>query len=182
MKKIIIIFISLLLLCGCEKPNVPEEKPKEEVIEEVVEEEVVEETYLVELDDTQMKLLTDMYITETLANYEADGNTYTIKLEDKEKILAELDKEFNEDLLEILDGLDYLDDLYHSKDYQLYRVYFYDLNDCDAFTLNYLKLCFELGKIYNKFSERNVDIFAMYYKNGTDKEVASYNSWDIGIK
>lgn len=152
---------------------------KEEVIVEE-EQEVVEETYLVELDDTQKKLLTDSFLTETLAKYEADGNTYTIKLEDKEQILTELDGMFESELLNIVDTMD-IDEIYNDKTYGLFRVYFSNADDCNLFTMYFLKYCFEMGKIYNKFNGNDVPIIAIYYVNNVEvKSYASFMLDEIG--
>lgn len=181
MKKFIIVLSSIFLLFGCssldESEDVEETKIKDEniIVEDV---DSVEEasTYTVELTETQCGMM-ERYQTETLSKYTLEDNKYVIELDDKETILNELDAVFNNDLMLILDGTDYLDDLYHSKDYTLFRVYFYDLNMLDVFTQNYLLYCFELGKIYNKFDGKNNSTPAMiYYKNGSDVKLQTYSS------
>lgn len=170
---IVVIVLASFIATNSRKDKETEVQEQEEVIEEVIEQE--ENEYVVELNDVQISLL-ERYDIETLKNYQLDGNTYTISKDDKEQILKELDEAFQEDLKVIREGNFYLDDLYNSKDYQLFRVYFYDTDDFDTFTQNYLKYCFEIGDMYKKFDGHNAIVNAIYYKNGSDEKLKTYSS------
>lgn len=164
MKKLILTFTILFLIVGCgTKEPKQEPQPQEEVIE--VQEEPT--SYTVEVDELQAQLLDEMNLAELegLKN----GNTYEVPNEDKDKILKALDMWIDADCLEIWADNDYLDNVYHSKDYQLFRIYFDDSSQKDTFLTYYAKRLFELGIIYNKFNGDDVWVFIMLYDEKGNK-------------
>lgn len=116
----------------------------------------------------QIELLDEINLAELegLKN----GNTYEIPLEDKDKILKSLDMWIDADCLEIwADNEDWVDNVYHSKDYKLFKIYLSDTSKIaqDTFSTLYAKRLFEFGLIYNKLDGKDSWIFITYYdKNG----------------
>lgn len=152
---LIIIVISVFSVFRDDKPKEPQKQ------EEVVEVQKEPTSYIVEVDDLQTQLLDEMNLAELegLKN----GNTYEVPNEDKDKILKSLDMWLDADCLEILADNDYLDNVCHSKDYQLFRIYFSDSSQKDTFLTFYAKRLFELGLIYNKFNGNDTWIFIKLY-------------------
>lgn len=165
MKKLILILSILFLIVGCGT-----EEPKEEsqVQEETVEVQEEPTSYIVEVDELQTQLLDEMNL-DVLADKKQSNGSYEIPNDEKGKVLQSLDYWIDADCSDIWVDNDYLDKVYHSADYQLFRIYFNDLSQKDTFLTLYAKRLFEFGLIYNKFDEKNSWIFIILYDEKGNK-------------
>lgn len=170
MKKITSILVVLLALVGCGN-----EEPIEPIQEEVIEEVVEPTTYIVEFDELQTQLLDEINSAD-LVDYKQDNgdgtSTYEIPLDKKEVILHNLAMWLDADCSDIwIDNEEWVEEVYHSANFQLFKVYLLDAskNAQDTFSTLYAKRLFELGLIYNKLDENNSWIFINYYDRNGNK-------------